>query len=105
MAGTGGKREGAGRPKGSRNQLGQSERERIARVVETLTKKGKGLLKFAEAEPALFWTRVYTKIIPQSVDFDGDLNVRRSVTDLSDAELAAIAAGGSPGTPEKAGGS
>lgn len=44
-------------------------------------------------------------IIPTKVEVGGSLNVRHSVQELTDAELAAIAASGSPGTPEKAGGS
>lgn len=104
MTGIGGRLPGAGRPKGSKNLLGEAERKRIARVVESLTKSGKGLLQFALERPEMFWTRIYTKIIPQNVEvgLDGILNVR-AITELSDAELSAIAARGRPRIAKKAG--
>lgn len=83
----------AGRPKGSRNRL---ETEFISALVDAFEEGGvEAIRKVRDNEPAVF-LNVIAKILPKQVE----TKVQVSLADLTDDELANIAAGGSHRTAQ-----
>ncbi|GAA0809519.1 hypothetical protein [Cupriavidus gilardii] len=65
----GGKREGAGRPKGTPNKLTKDVREAILQVAEGLGGP-EGMLRWAqtnEVNERIFWSQIYPKVLPKEV--------------------------------------
>jgi hypothetical protein len=67
-----------GRPKGSKNKISGDLRAQILAVANKLTTKKKGLLQCAEQDPAWFFEKIYSKIIPRppiEVEVDAGKNL------------------------------
>lgn len=65
----GGKREGAGRPKGTPNKLTKDVREAILQVAEGLG-GAEGMLRWAQANEVnerIFWSQIYPKVLPKEI--------------------------------------
>lgn len=65
----GGKREGAGRPKGVPNKVTQQAKEAIEYAFNGLG-GAEGLLEWAQSDPAnqkIFYSQVWTKILPKDM--------------------------------------
>lgn len=91
MSSRGGKREGAGRKKGSQNRITSVIKEA---VLDTFEKLGgvEHMTKWAEKNPTDFY-RIAAKLIPQHLT--ADVTHFDEASELSDADLEDIAAGGS----------
>lgn len=65
----GGKREGAGRPKGVPNKVTQQAKEAIEHAFNGLG-GAQGLLDWAKEDPAnqkIFYAQIWTKILPKDI--------------------------------------
>lgn len=75
MAGNGGARVGAGRPKGSVNKTTAVAKDVISQVAQGLG-GAEGMLEWAQKEPAntrIFWGQIYPKLLPhQLTGADGE---------------------------------
>ena len=98
----GGKREGAGRPKGSPNKITQDVREAILQVAEGLGGVA-GMLTWAQSDPTnerIFWSQIYPRVLPKEIKKElsgpdgGPIQQTHSlnVENLTDEQLRAISA-------------
>ena len=96
MSKHGGKRDGAGRKKGSQNRFTSEIKDA---VLDTFKALGgvTHMTKWAEKNPTDFY-RIASKLIPQQIN--ADVKHFDEASDLSDNELEHIAAGGSTRTPK-----
>lgn len=93
MSNQGGKRDGAGRKKGSLNKYTSTIKDA---VLETFEKLGgvKYMTTWAKKNPTDFY-RIASKLIPQQIN--GEIShINKDASDLPDAELEHIATTGSP---------
>lgn len=76
----GGKRPGAGRPKGSQNKLTRSVREALETAFHRLQKDPKAKLsKWARENPTEFY-KLAARLIPHDVKVSGKLTLEQLVT-------------------------
>jgi len=103
--GHGGRREGAGRRKGTANRVTRQIREAaqehgeaaLKKLVSLMNKGDTDSVKLGAAKEIL--DRAYGKSV-----INADINVTREIVDVTDAELAAIAAASSAGASKQANG-
>jgi hypothetical protein len=79
----------AGRPKGSRNKVSEKLLETLAEHFET---HGKAAVEKVYAESPRDYLKIVAGLVPKQMEID-DKRAQRRAEDLSDDELAAIAAG------------
>lgn len=68
---------GKGRPKGARNKTTMQAKEAIAEAAEGLG-GAQRLMNWAKEDPkneSVFWSAIYTKLVPQQVNGTHDVNV------------------------------
>lgn len=64
----GGRREGAGRPKGSKDKIPQKLKDRVLKVADHLERKGLGLDVEAEKDPKWFYQNFLKVMLPKEID-------------------------------------
>jgi hypothetical protein len=57
-----------GRPSGSKNKLSNNVIDKILDAADNYEKKGHGLKTL---DPEVFWTKVYTRIVPKDIHLSG----------------------------------
>ncbi len=72
MAGNGGKREGAGRPKGAKDKISRDLKAFVLETVERLDAEGKSLYSEAEKDPKWFYANFVKPMLPKDVTLAGD---------------------------------
>jgi len=77
MAGNGGKRPGAGRPKGAKDKISRNVKQNILDTWQHLEAEGKGLYEEAQADPKWFYQNFVKGMVPKEIEatVDGDVNV------------------------------
>lgn len=68
MAGTGGKRKGAGRPKGSKDKISRNLKQLVLDAAEKLEAEGKSLYDEAVQDPKWFYQNFVKPMLPKEVD-------------------------------------
>jgi hypothetical protein len=79
----------SGRPKGARNKLSEKLLETLATHFE---EHGKTAIEKVYSESPRDYLKIVALLVPKQMEID-DMRPRRKAEDLSDDELAAIAAG------------
>ena len=88
-------RKGAGRPKGSQNKTTKAAKEMLAEAADLLGGTAR-MVAWAKEDPAnerAFWATIYPKLIPVQLTGEGGGPIE--FRNMTDAQLAIIAAGGS----------
>ena len=77
MGNNGGKREGAGRPAGSKDKITKDLKQLVLDTAEALTKDDKSLLDEAKKDPKWFYGNFVKPMLPKEVkaELSGDLTV------------------------------
>jgi hypothetical protein len=85
MAGKGGKREGAGRPKGSKDKVNRNLKELVLEAADKLKRENKSLADEAEKDPKWFYQNFLKPMLPKdvNVEVDGVLGVKL-ITNVED---------------------
>jgi len=74
----GGKRQGAGRPKGAKDKISRNLKQVVLDTVEKLEKEKKSLHEEATKDPKWFYANFVKPMLPKEVDLnvDGDIIVQ-----------------------------
>ena len=68
----GGKREGAGRPRGAKDKISRDLKAFVLETVEKLDAEGKSLYSEAEKDPRWFYANFVKPMLPKDVVLAGD---------------------------------
>lgn len=68
----GGKREGAGRPRGAKDKISRDLKAFVLDTVEKLDAEGKSLYSEAEKDPRWFYANFVKPMLPKDVVLAGD---------------------------------
>jgi hypothetical protein len=72
MAVTGGRKPGAGRPKGSKDKISRNLKQLVLDTVEKLESEDKSLYDCALADPPWFYANFVKPMLPKDVVVSGD---------------------------------
>lgn len=84
MAGKGGKREGAGRPKGAKDKINRNLKQLVLDTVAQLESENKSLGEVGRDDPKWFYANFVKPMLPKDVDLNVDGSLTVIIKRLSD---------------------